>query len=329
MDSIAQQARILYILKILKMYSSEEHSISQTEILKHLSAVGINCDRKTVARNIDALIKFGYDIIKISGGGCYINDEKFDDSELTFLIDCIYSSPALSQKQAEAIIEKLTKDIDFEKKKKFKNIYKATEMNRTINNQLFYNIDKINRAIQNNKQISFYYNIYSKDKKLKPRKEGKYIINPYFTINSRGKYFLVCNKDNYDNISNYRIDYITYIDILTTPRKEINLIKDGMQIINPTKYVNEHIYMFSGNSKKFVLKLSNEKVVSDIIDWFGRNVTIVENKEGLFAKLTTNENAIIYWIMQYGEDVELIEPYEMREKIKIILTNILQKYDKE
>ena len=87
--------------------------------------------------------------------------------------------------------------------------------------------------------------------------------------------------------------------------------------------------MFSGNSKKFVLKLSNEKVVSDIIDWFGRNVTIVENKEGLFAKLTTNENAIIYWIMQYGEDVELIEPYEMREKIKIILTNILQKYDKE
>ena len=90
MNSIAQQARILYILKILKTYSSEEHSISQTEILKHLSDVGINCDRKTVARNIDALIDFGYDIIKISGGGCYINDDMFDDSELTFLIDCIY-----------------------------------------------------------------------------------------------------------------------------------------------------------------------------------------------------------------------------------------------
>ena len=69
--------------------------------------------------------------------------------------------------------------------------------------------------------------------------------------------------------------------------------------------------------------------MSDIIDWFGQNVNIIENEEGLFAKLTTNENAIIYWIMQYGEDVELIEPYEMREKIKIILTNILQKYDKE
>lgn len=329
MNSIAQQARILYILKILKTYSSEEHSISQTEILKHLSDVGINCDRKTVARNIDALIDFGYDIIKISGGGCYINDDMFDDSELTFLIDCIYSSPALSQRQAETIIEKLTKDINFEKKKKFKNIYKAKEMNRTINNQVFYNIDKINRAIQDKKQIAFYYNIYSKDKILMPRKSDKYIINPYYTINSKGKYFLVCNKDNYDNVSNYRIDYMTYIDILETPIKDINLIKDGSQIINPTKYINEHVYMFSGDSKKFVLKLSNEKVMSDIIDWFGQNVNIIENEEGLFAKLKTNENAIIYWVMQYGEDIELIEPHETREKIKIMIKNILRKYDKE
>lgn len=41
--------------------------------------MGIPCDRKTVGRNIDYLIDFGYTIKKVKGGGCYLEkNPKFD-----------------------------------------------------------------------------------------------------------------------------------------------------------------------------------------------------------------------------------------------------------
>lgn len=326
-ETQTQKIKALYVLKILKECSDDKHPITQGEICEKLKKYGIVCDRKTVSRCIDGLIDFGYDIVRILGGGCYYIDDTFDDSEIAFLVDCVYSSPAISQKQAESIITRLTANISNENKKKFKNIFKASEMIRTENRQVFYNIDKINEAILTNKQIAFNYNTYSKDKKLRPRKQEKYIINPYFTINSKGKYFLVCNKDNYDNISNYRIDYMTYIDILDTPRKDISLVKDGSQVFSPTKYANEHIYMFAGESKNFILRLYNERVVGDIVDWFGKSVKIFEQDGNTLAEVKTNENAMIYWALQYGEDVEIIEPLETREKIKNILKDMVKKYE--
>lgn len=64
---------ILYILKMLKEGSSQDHPITQQTITKALHLLGYKCTRKTVASNIDALIEFGYKIVKIPGGGCYLN----------------------------------------------------------------------------------------------------------------------------------------------------------------------------------------------------------------------------------------------------------------
>lgn len=321
---------ILQILKVLKENSSDNQPITQTEIGKILEKDGISCDRKTISRNIDYLKEFGFNIVKIAGGGCYYIDDTFDESELTFLVDCIYSSPAISQKQAIALIEKLTANIGYKDKKRFENIYKVDEITRTDNKQVFYNIEQINYAIQNNHKISFYYNKYGMDKKLAPRKLDKYIINPYFTINSKGKYFLVCNKDNYSNLSNYRIDYITCVDVLedTTikPIKETTGNKNG---VNPIKYANEHIYMFAGETVKAKLKLTSDRVVSDIIDWFGKNVKLTKENDVVFATLEATEQALIYWCLQYGKDVEIIEPYLTRKKFKEELKTIVQKYKDE
>lgn len=325
-EKIEPQARILYILKVLREHSDEEHHISYTVILNYLKEYGIICDRKTVARNIDALIKFGFDIVKVSGGGCYILNENFDSSELTFLVDSIFSSPAISQKQAEDIIARLTANVSNYEKKKYKNIFKSNDIVRTNNREVFYNIDRINYAIENDKQISFTYNLYDENGKLIPRKDKKYVINPYFMINSKGKYFLICNKDNYDDLSNYRIDYITDIEIIDKKRKDISNTKEYDEKLNPVDYANEHIYMFSGQSKSFKLKLYNARMVNELIDWFGKDVHFKEEDGYTIAKLKANESAVIYWAMQYGENVEIVEPLSARTEIKRILLKMSNRY---
>ena len=54
---------ILLILKILETESDEQHPISQSEIARIISGQ-YPCDRKTVGRNIRALITVGYPIQK-------------------------------------------------------------------------------------------------------------------------------------------------------------------------------------------------------------------------------------------------------------------------
>lgn len=319
----------LYILKVLREHSDEQHPISQTEIIKRLKDCGIDTiDRGTISSHIDMLCEFGYTIIRKTGGGCYYVNEGLDSSELTFLVDCIFSSPTISQKQALDLIERITSESSKFEKQKYKNIFKAEELIRTENRQVFYNIDQINYAIQKDKQISFVYNKYGKDKKLIPRKEEKYVINPYFMINSKGKYFLVCNKNNYGDLSNYRIDYMTNIQVLENTRKPIGVVSGVENGINPIKYANEHIYMFNGETKKFTLKLYSERMINEVIDWFGKDIAIKEVRDELFVRIKTNENAIIYWCLQYGENVEIIEPIEARIKIKEILSIMTNRYNK-
>lgn len=69
---IAKKTIILYVLKMLQDDSSKEHPITQLSIAKALNNMGIPCERRTVGRNIDYLIGFGFKIKKIRGGGCYL-----------------------------------------------------------------------------------------------------------------------------------------------------------------------------------------------------------------------------------------------------------------
>jgi predicted DNA-binding transcriptional regulator YafY len=71
----------------------------------------------------------------------------------------------------------------------------------------------LDEAITKNKKVAFIYNSYGADKKLHPKREIEYIVNPYQMVATNGRYYLVCNYDKYDTISNYRVDRITKIRI--------------------------------------------------------------------------------------------------------------------
>ena len=57
---IAKKTIILYVLNIIKLYSSEEYPVNQTDICNYLNDIHVSCDRKTVGRNIAYLQEFGY-----------------------------------------------------------------------------------------------------------------------------------------------------------------------------------------------------------------------------------------------------------------------------
>ena len=320
---------ILQILEILKVNSCKDKPITQTEIGKILEDGGTPCDRKTISRNIDYLVKFGYNIVKISGGGCYYQEKNFSDGELAFLVSNIYSSPSITQEQAQRLIEKLTTKIGYSVVNQSKNFSKLAGITRTSNSEFFYNLELINQAIEHNHKIRFMYNQYDIDKKDIHKSSEEYIVNPYFIVVRHGKYYLVCKNDHYFDISNFRIDLMTSANIVFENMRPLSQTEDNCDDVEVDKYVNEHIYMCDGQTVKAKLKFSSEKIINDIVDWFGKNVKFSIDGDSIYAYVVANEKALVYWSLQYGKEVEIVEPYKTRDLIKTYLRKIAKKYQDE
>lgn len=316
---------ILYTLQILKDYSDEKHLLSQNEIAKKIcNLYGMECERKSIGTNIDSLIDFGYDIVK-TNSGCFLASREFEASEIRFLIDAVFSSKSIDSRHSRELANRLSNLLSSYQRKQYKYIYKADELNRTNNKELFYNIDIINEAIERNKQIQFEYNrFYYKEnnKKKKP-----YIVNPYCLINNQGKYFLVCNYDYFDEIGNYKLERIHNIKILDTDIKPIKQIKGFENGLDITKYANENIYMFATNSVNATIKIYDDWATAYVEEWFGKNARFYEKDNKIYADIVANESSLVYWCLQYGEVIEIIEPKHCREKIKDIIKEMSKRYN--
>lgn len=323
-----KKGSILYTLEILKSDTDEKHLLTYEMIVDKLyHGYGIEVERKTVARDISILKDFGYDIVKKGNRGLYLGFRDFEEGELLFLIDAIYSSKTMPTKYARDLVERLTKNYSKFKKKKYKYLEKIDDGVRTDNKEIFWTIEILNEAIENKKKVEFQYGAYGIDKKLKLKGDGKfYKINPYFMVNNKGKYYLVCNYDKYDDVSNYKIECISNIKIIDEDIKPINELP-GNENFSVKDYVKEHIYMAFGDSVDAEIRLQSEDKVNDFIDWFGKDSDISKTGDCVVAKLKVNEESLIFWALQYGEHVEVLKPLETREKIKKILKDMTQKYD--
>lgn len=315
---------IFYVLEVLKDFSDENHLLSQNEIAKKIySLYGMECERKSIGANIDSLIDCGFDIVK-SQKGAYLASREFEPSEVQFLVDAVFSSKSIDSRHAKDISKKLSSFLSSYQRKNYNYVFKADELNRTDSKDLFYNIEVLSEAIEKKKQVRFEYKRFSlSDNELrkKPR-----VVNPYALINNGGRYYLVCNYTKYDDMANYKIELISNIQILETDAKPVTEIKGFEKGFDATEYANEHVYMF-GSSKTVsaTLKIENDYAQAYINEWF-KNYNFYTKKGELFANVTANETALVYWCLQYGESVELIEPADIRKKISEIVEKMCKKY---
>lgn len=322
-----KKSAVFYILKILQEDSDEKHKLTYQAIADKLySNYGIEIERKTIASCIDLLEEQGYEIVKCGKNGLYLGEREFEEGELLFLIDAIYSSKSMPTKYAKDLVGRLTKSFSRYEKKRFSHLEKIDDGTRADNREIFWTIELLNDAIESGKKVEFQYGAYGIDKKLQLKGDGKfYKINPYFMVNNRGKYYLVCNYDNHDGISNNKIECISNVRILDEDKKPIETLEGG-ENFSIKEYIKEHIYMVSGKTIDASVCIADEKRVNDFIDWFGKDVSFLKQNDKIVANIRVNEEALLYWALQYGEHVEIVAPTETRQKIKERIKQMNQKY---
>lgn len=259
--------------------------------------------------------------------GYFLMRRDFNDAELRMLIDSVLFSKNLTQVQAKRLIEKLEKQSNRYFSAKVAHISNLPDLQHGDNKQLMYALDAVNDAIAERKKIKFTYNVYGTDFKLHPRREPLYIVNPYQIVANNGFYYLIGNYDKYNDISHYRLDKMTNVEILQEKVKPKKEIEDFSQGYNLPRHMAEHLYMFGGPSVR-VKMLAPEGMMSELIDWFGKDFIVrktdVEGQIEVVVKV--NEQSMFFWALQYGPYVEVLEPKSLRMKIKNAVSDMAEKY---
>lgn len=355
---------ILYILDILQKYTDEDHRLSQKEIQDILEKeYEMPVDRKAVRRNLLNLIEYGSDIeyrevprkeifrkkdlasveetadsveegvleTDLLWTDFYLK-QKFTNEELRLLIDGLLFSRHIPYSQAKELIAKLESlsNIYFQSRSQY--IYPLS-VDRTDNQQVFYNISLLDEAICQKKKVLFEYAEYHTDKKmhLKKREDGsvrEYIVTPYQMAAQEGKYYLICNYDKYDDISNYRVDRIRNIQILEEKGKPFETLKwSGHQPMNLNEYMNEHVYMYSSENA-FVKFRIVKAMISDVIDLFGKGVNFSEETDThVSVSVHVNERAAEQFAKNYAPDVVILQPKRLRDKLRDDLKKAWEAYE--
>ena len=326
-----KKSSILLILKILEEYTDDEHYLTQGEIAdKILEKYGIELERKSIGSSLQLLEELDYDIAKKPRGGFALLSRTFDKTEASFLIDAIFSSRSIDGKQAKRIADSISSSLSRYQRQDYSYIYKSTEINRTTNKQVLYNISVIHQAMKEHKRVGFQYLTYDEEGKETVRMNGfQYIVSPYYLINNFGRYYLLCNyREKYQALQIFRVDYMKNIEIKHDwPYKKLKDLKNAPENFSISEYINDHIYLLGGETIDAELELDTQHCILYIKDWFGESAKIKMVNDKPHAFIKCNEMSLFYWLLQYSDCIKVVSPLSFAKKVKDELEKALNKYN--
>ncbi len=323
-----QKLKLLYILKILSEQTDEEHPMGVPRLIEELEKYDVRAERKSIYDDINQLIDFGCDIILIKSrvnGGYYLASREFELAELKLLVEVVQSSKFITLKKSRELIAKIEKLASRSEAKQLqRQVYVANRI-KTANESIYYIVDDIHKAIQNNEQISFRYLEWNLNKELVPRHSGKiYTASPWALTCKDDNYYLIAYDKEDDKIKHFRVDKMGGIKVLSGVEREG---LDRFKSFDIADYANKTFSMYGGKEETVTLLLENN-LIGVVMDRFGKEVSIRQRDDGHFSVRVpvAVSGQFFGWLTGLGNGAALIGPEETVQEYKKYMQEILQKY---
>ena len=318
-----QKLKILHILDYLQKNSNEDRLVTAQELIRVLDQKGIRCDRKTVYSDIAALQDYGVDIVSVPGknGGYYIASRIFELPELKLLIDAVQSSKYLTQKKSRELIEKLCMQCNEQDASLMKRSVLVSGRVKSMNETIYYNVDAIQDAISQNKQITFRYFDWGMDRRRHYR-EKEYRASPYGLCQDNENCYLLAHSERY-GVTSYRVDRMSDIALSTqtrTPCPELT----GKAL---TEHANRLFQMYSGDAVNVKMRF-HKSLLNVVIDRFGKDIMLIPDGEDHF-NFTVNvavSPMFLSWVMGFGSKAKILYPQAVVEQCKELCRQIMSQY---
>ena len=325
MSKSANYKRKLPVLaKLLLERSDEEHPVSRQEMQEELERWGLSAERKSLYDDMEQLKALGLDVQakRGRGGGWFIGQRDFELAELKLLVDAVQSSRFLTKRKSDALIRKIEGLTCVHQARQLQRQVYVDRRIKTMNESIFYNVDRLHGAIAANRVITFRYFEYNVARERVFRREGeKYRLTPYGLIWDSENYYLAGWDELRHELRHYRVDKMT--DIAVTgmkghPRGDWSA--EG--------YARRHFGMFAGQACQLKLRCEN-RLAGVVIDRFGMYASLIPDGEGYF---TATLEAVVSpplwgWLFGLGAGVEVLSPEWAVDEFKSWLRNAAARYN--
>lgn len=313
-----QRLKILYILDFLKRESDEEHPVTAADICEYLDSQGIAAERKSVYADISALTDYGADIVRSgSPRGWFLASREFEEPEIYLLADAVRTAGFISAAKTRELVKKLDSFVSRYQVQKRENRVYFSSCAKSVNEEIFYSIDKISRAVSEKKKIRFEYvnRVLSPDRTIEKQKR-EMLISPYALTWQDDHYYVIGNYEKYDNLIHLRLDRMYKVEITDMPQRHFSEVSEYTDYFDTPDYTAKLFGMHGGEIYDIELKCS-KKITEQVADRFGEDIFIkkVTDEDFCFTVRAALSDALVSWVISYGDRVKVLEPQILRDMV--------------
>lgn len=321
-----QKLKIMYLMKILLEETDEDHDLTLNEIVEKLKAYNVTAERKSLYSDIENLRTFGLDIIGMQYGKTYhykVASRQFQLVELKLLVDAVQSSRFITEKKSDELIAKLESYASKYEAKKLARLVNVNGRVKTMNERIYYSVDKIHEALNEESQIKFQYFTWTADKKMELKHGGAYYsVSPWALCWDDEKYYLVGYDNREYKIKHFRVDKMADVSVVYEEREG----KEEFSKMQMSEYTNRLFGMFDGNLETVTLLCENH-AANVIIDRFGTDIPLMKtDAEHFTVRVRVSVSKLfLSWIMAIP-GVKIVAPERTVDMMKSEIKRLQEMY---
>ena len=310
---MAMKQRPLLIFQYLWDNTDEDHPVTIKEIISYLDKNGIHTNRRTVALDLISLQESGFDIIcnRSVQNQYFIGNRRLETAELKTIIDAILAAKFISPSKTKSLIDRLSSLASpYQADQLKRNLYVEGKI-KTWNESVYYTVDLLQQAIQNERAVTFQYIEYTPRKEKILKHQGQwYVFSPYDLVWDDEAYYVFgwSEGSNHNKIVKFRVDR------MVKAKETIKTYHKKPDDYNISVICRRVFSMYDGEDRAVTLKCSNE-VMKDIIDRFGESVkTRINDNNTFLAEVDVAVSPTFFaWIFAFDGKIIIMEPDDVRD----------------
>ena len=314
-----QKLKLCYIMKILSECTSREDGITMQELIGRLVEMGVSAERKSQSSDIRALHEFG-ECMRVESNRkdgdvrYYADDRMFSLADIKILADVIAASKFVTEKRSRELIGKLERLVSAKEKRELNRSVYIRKHATDDDDDGYSNVDPIQTAIRDNRQIEFAYLQWDDNLQLVPREAGpRTAISPWWLVYNNENYYLGAYDGIRRGFRTFRVDKMRDVRMLDIPREG----REEADNSRPEFYAQARFDMFDGEQQRVRVRCPKE-MIGTFVDKIGRDITVMQ-KRGDTAELSFSvvpNRFFLTWLLALGRQVKLLSPQHCIDELE-------------
>ena len=312
-------------MALLQQETDELHPLSTNEICNRLSAMGISCERRTLAKDIVLLNEQGFEVMWCRVGkekGHYIADRSFSIPELKILIDAVQAANFITEKKSAELIDKIAALGGSHQADILQSNLVCFNTRKHTNETIYYSVGYLEDAIQQKNKVLFcYFDLNEHGEKVYRREGHRYVVEPVALVFHEDNYYIVVYSAKHDSTANYRIDRMDSVEIIGE-----SVSQRALALRNEVAGYTERVFkMYGGQPVDIVIEF-DDKLIGVVYDKFGESTKMIRTHEHMCVATVKVQISPTFWgwLFQFGKQMRILSPAGLVDEQKTMIRKLIE-----